>query len=203
MYSLLCRHVNIGILQSRNAAPKASLSHSNHSTASGKESRLGKFFEQSITSRRILLFVAMLGMCMLIGDGILTPAISGFQIFTYFNHSITLMFPFSFQSEILHVYLVLSAMDGLRGPFPSVGKCKQPISSLFFEFNNQFCIFKLCNCNSCGGSSFSWNSDLSVPAPKIWHFTSELSLFPDHGFVDTHNSNNRGVQFLAILPRNI
>ncbi|KAH9745890.1 putative potassium transporter 17 [Citrus sinensis] len=57
------------------------------------KSRLGKFFEKSILARRILLFIAMLGMCMLIGDGILTPAIS-----------------------------VLSAMDGIRAPFPSVSK---------------------------------------------------------------------------------
>ncbi|KAE8690942.1 putative potassium transporter 17 [Hibiscus syriacus] len=44
-----------------------------------------------MVARRVLLFIAMLGTCMLIGDGILTPAIS-----------------------------VLSAMDGLRAPFPSV-----------------------------------------------------------------------------------
>jgi KUP system potassium uptake protein len=35
------------------------------------------FFESSIVARRVLLFVAILGMCMLIGDGILMPAISG------------------------------------------------------------------------------------------------------------------------------
>ncbi|KAL3731241.1 hypothetical protein ACJRO7_028161 [Eucalyptus globulus] len=58
-----------------------------------KQSRLGKFFERSIVVRRVLLFIAMLGMCMLIGDGILTPAIS-----------------------------VLSAMNGVRAPFPSVSK---------------------------------------------------------------------------------
>ncbi|KAK7845039.1 putative potassium transporter 17 [Quercus suber] len=51
------------------------------------------FFESSIVARRVLLFVAMLGMCMLINDGILTPAIS-----------------------------VLSAMDGLRAPFPCLSK---------------------------------------------------------------------------------
>ncbi|XP_020244264.1 probable potassium transporter 17 [Asparagus officinalis] len=92
LYSLLCRHVNISILPSRNSGLKKH-SHANHSLSTEKPSRLGKFIEQSITARRLLLFIAMLGMCMLIGDGILTPAIS-----------------------------VLSAMDGLRGPFPSVGK---------------------------------------------------------------------------------
>ncbi|XP_065627407.1 probable potassium transporter 17 isoform X2 [Quercus suber] len=92
LYSLLCRHVNIGILSSKRVSSNSSLSHSMQE-GTEKKSRLGIFFESSIVARRVLLFVAILGMCMLIGDGILTPAIS-----------------------------VLSAMDGLRAPFPSVSK---------------------------------------------------------------------------------
>ncbi|CAK8578273.1 unnamed protein product [Lathyrus sativus] len=86
LYSLLCRHFNIGILPSKQVgltSPKVT------------ESRtwLAKLFETSLVARRLLLFIAMLGTCMLIGDGILTPAIS-----------------------------VLSAMDGVRAPFPSFTK---------------------------------------------------------------------------------
>ncbi|BAT08366.1 Os09g0448200, partial [Oryza sativa Japonica Group] len=93
MYSLLCRHADIGILPSKRVyAEEDPLLHS-QSAIARRPSRLGKFFEQSITARRVLLFVAVLGMCMLIGDGILTPAIS-----------------------------VLSAIDGIRGPFPTVSK---------------------------------------------------------------------------------
>ncbi|KAG2707638.1 hypothetical protein I3760_05G156700 [Carya illinoinensis] len=92
LYSLLCRHMNIGILSSNRVSSNSSLAHSMHEST-GKISQLGKFFESSMVARRVLLFVAILGMCMLIGDGILTPAIS-----------------------------VLSAMDGLRAPFPSINK---------------------------------------------------------------------------------
>ncbi|KAK4597011.1 hypothetical protein RGQ29_014861 [Quercus rubra] len=92
LYSLLCRHVNIGILSPKRVSSNSSLSHSTQE-GTEKKSRIGIFFESSIVARRVLLFVAILGMCMLIGDGILTPAIS-----------------------------VLSAMDGLRAPFPSVSK---------------------------------------------------------------------------------
>lgn len=92
MYSLLCRHADIGILPSKRVYSEDPLLH-DQSTVARKPSKLGKFFERSITARRVLLFMAILGMCMLIGDGILTPAIS-----------------------------VLSAIDGLRGPFPSVSK---------------------------------------------------------------------------------
>ncbi|KAG5608547.1 hypothetical protein H5410_019828 [Solanum commersonii] len=87
LYSLLCRNINIGILSSKNASLNSSHSYVNQSK---KPSRLGKFCERSLIARRVLLFIAMLGMCMLIGDGILTPAIS-----------------------------VLSAMDGLRAQFSS------------------------------------------------------------------------------------
>ncbi|XP_050374881.1 probable potassium transporter 17 [Argentina anserina] len=91
LYSLLCRNMNIGILSSRPSNPNSSLSPSIFDEGTEKQSRLAKFFKKSIVARRLLLFIAMLGMCMVIGDGILTPAIS-----------------------------VLSAIDGVRAPFPSV-----------------------------------------------------------------------------------
>lgn len=68
--------MNIGILSSNRVSSNSSLAHSMHEST-GKISQLGKFFESSMVARRVLLFVAILGMCMLIGDGILTPAISG------------------------------------------------------------------------------------------------------------------------------
>ncbi|TVU09760.1 hypothetical protein EJB05_43255, partial [Eragrostis curvula] len=93
MYSLLCRHADIGILPSKKVYSEEQALLHNHSVLARRPSKLGKFFERSIRARRVLLFMAIMGMCMLIGDGILTPAIS-----------------------------VLSAIDGLRGPFPSVSK---------------------------------------------------------------------------------
>ncbi|KAF2305723.1 hypothetical protein GH714_007779 [Hevea brasiliensis] len=94
LYSLLCRYVNIGILSSKRVESNPSYSIPVLQEGTENKCRLGKFFERSIFSRRLLLFIAMLGTCMLIGDGILTPAIS-----------------------------VLSAMDGIRAPFPAVKKC--------------------------------------------------------------------------------
>eukprot|EP00258_Populus_trichocarpa_P007649 XP_002312488.3 probable potassium transporter 17 isoform X2 [Populus trichocarpa] len=93
LYSLLCRNMNIGILSSKQVQTNSSFSHSVLHEGTENKSRLGIFFERSIVARRALLFIAMLGTCMLIGDGILTPAIS-----------------------------VLSAMEGIRAPFPSVSK---------------------------------------------------------------------------------
>ncbi|KAI3506272.1 hypothetical protein L1887_28629 [Cichorium endivia] len=89
LYSLLCRHMNIGSITSTSVNSQSSLSYNNLHQGFEKPSRLGMFIERSLIARRVLFFIAILGMCMLIGDGILTPAIS-----------------------------VLSAMDGIRGPFP-------------------------------------------------------------------------------------
>ncbi|MBA0702954.1 hypothetical protein Goari_027265 [Gossypium aridum] len=93
LYSLLCRNMNIGILSSKSSDVNSSQSRCVLNEDNKQKSRLGKVFETSMVARRALLFIAMLGTCMLIGDGILTPSIS-----------------------------VLSAMDGLRAPFPSISK---------------------------------------------------------------------------------
>lgn len=121
MYSLLCRHADIGILPSKkNYSEEEPLLH-NQSATAGRPSWLGKFFERSITARRALLFMAILGMCMLIGDGILTPAISGLS--SCLRWSI-FCDPCNICHFVLYLFSVLSAIEGLRGPFPSVSKRK-------------------------------------------------------------------------------
>ncbi|XP_074278844.1 putative potassium transporter 17 [Silene latifolia] len=92
LYSLLCRNMNIGILPPKNSA-SSMVSSSDMNESDMKPSKLSKMFEKSMVARRVLLFISILGMCMLIGDGILTPAIS-----------------------------VLSAIDGVRAPFPQFSK---------------------------------------------------------------------------------
>ncbi|KAL6001007.1 putative potassium transporter 17 [Asimina triloba] len=69
-------HADIGFLPYKNVDSNSGLSNARQCNDTHKQSWLGKFLAQSIVARRVLLFVAMLGMCMLIGDGILTPAIS-------------------------------------------------------------------------------------------------------------------------------
>lgn len=80
MYSLLCRNLNIGILPSKAMDSNLRGSHRSGHEDAKDHGWLAKFFESSIIARRVLLFIAMLGMCMLIGDGILTPAISGLYV---------------------------------------------------------------------------------------------------------------------------
>ncbi|GAB2220986.1 hypothetical protein Droror1_Dr00012147 [Drosera rotundifolia] len=86
VYSLLCKNMNLGIRFSESGAAASNVVLYE---GTRKQSRLAKFFKRSVIATRVLLFIAMLGMCMMIGDGILTPAIS-----------------------------VLSAIEGIRAPFP-------------------------------------------------------------------------------------
>lgn len=79
LYSLLCRNMNvIETLSSRPSNPNSSsLSCSIYDEGTQNQAILAIFFRKSIVARRLLLFIDMLGMCMVIGDGILTPTISG------------------------------------------------------------------------------------------------------------------------------
>ncbi|KAG0584563.1 hypothetical protein M758_3G219400 [Ceratodon purpureus] len=77
MYSLLCQHTNVGgqarKLSERTAIADSQLSHFQQSE---KPSRVRNWLEHNEFGQQALLFVVMMGTCMLIGDGVLTPAIS-------------------------------------------------------------------------------------------------------------------------------
>ncbi|KAG0464593.1 hypothetical protein HPP92_018757 [Vanilla planifolia] len=100
LFKLFKWNINISTLTSC-VSSTATSSHSNHPMSINTKGRLGNLLEKSTTLRRMLFFIAIFGVCMLIGDGILTPAIS-----------------------------VLSAMDGLRGPFKSVSKTTVEVLSI-------------------------------------------------------------------------
>ena len=82
MYSLLCQHTTVGgqsrKLSQFTADGDSQLSHFHNAWGEDKEpSRMKKWLENHKNAQGLLLFVVMLGTCMLIGDGVLTPAISG------------------------------------------------------------------------------------------------------------------------------
>ncbi|KAK4349356.1 hypothetical protein RND71_032111 [Anisodus tanguticus] len=79
LYSLLCRHAKFSLLPNQQAADEELSAYkygfSGQSTSSC--SALKRFLEKHKKSRTILLVIVLLGACMVIGDGILTPAMSG------------------------------------------------------------------------------------------------------------------------------
>ncbi|KAL6960628.1 Potassium transporter 6 [Sarracenia purpurea var. burkii] len=82
LYSLLCRHARIGTLPNCQLADeelseykKDGIVSANNSLASSLRSAL----EKHSVLQRVLLVLALIGTCMVIGDGVLTPAISVFS----------------------------------------------------------------------------------------------------------------------------
>ena len=78
LYSLLCRHANFSLLPNQQAADEE-LSAYKYGPSSQivASSPLKRFLDKHKTLRTALLVVVLFGACMVIGDGVLTPAISG------------------------------------------------------------------------------------------------------------------------------
>ena len=82
LYSLLCRHARVSTLPNGQLADEDLYEYrkeNNESCNSGVGLRLRSALEKHRVLQMILLTLALLGACMVIGDGVLTPAISGMR----------------------------------------------------------------------------------------------------------------------------
>ncbi|KAI6677403.1 hypothetical protein NL676_038199 [Syzygium grande] len=77
LYSLLCRHAKFSLLPNQQAADEELSAYKyGPSAAVATPSPLKRFLEKHKKLRTALLLVVLFGACMVIGDGVLTPAIS-------------------------------------------------------------------------------------------------------------------------------
>ncbi|GFY83452.1 potassium transporter 2 [Actinidia rufa] len=80
LYSLICRHVKVSLLPNRQAADEALSTYKREQPPEKKSSsRVKLFLEKHKSLHTALLILVLLGTCMVIGDGLLTPAISVFS----------------------------------------------------------------------------------------------------------------------------
>ncbi|KAM0910732.1 hypothetical protein ACQ4PT_013965 [Festuca glaucescens] len=83
LYSLICRHVRAGLLPgggtSEDLAAEDKAAAAAGRRGDGAVSRARTLLERYRLLQRMLLFFALLGTCMVIGDGVLTPAVSVFS----------------------------------------------------------------------------------------------------------------------------
>ncbi|XP_019185640.1 PREDICTED: potassium transporter 8-like [Ipomoea nil] len=82
LYSLLCRHARVSTLPNGQVADEDLFEYNKdgiHSANKGLGLSLRSTLEKHQWLRRILLVLALIGTCMVIGDGVLTPAISVFS----------------------------------------------------------------------------------------------------------------------------
>ncbi|XP_058194129.1 potassium transporter 6 [Rhododendron vialii] len=82
LYSLICRHARVNSLPNCQLADEELSSYKKHVTAPAA-SALGSSVKSTLERHRVLqkclLVLALIGACMVIGDGVLTPAISVFS----------------------------------------------------------------------------------------------------------------------------
>ncbi|CAH9128518.1 unnamed protein product [Cuscuta epithymum] len=77
LYSLLCRHAKLNLLPNQQAADEELSTYKYGSTRlSALSLPLKRFIERHKKARTVLFLVVLLGASMVIGDGVLTPAIS-------------------------------------------------------------------------------------------------------------------------------
>lgn len=78
LYSLLCRHSNMGLMHNFQAGNQHGSLYDNVTSSRENKNSLAirEFFEKHQNSRVVLLLVVLLGTSMVIGDGILTPTMS-------------------------------------------------------------------------------------------------------------------------------
>ncbi|KAH0919867.1 hypothetical protein HID58_027527 [Brassica napus] len=84
LYSLLCRHARVNSLPSCQLADEQLTEYKTESPLemgprSGFAARLKSTLEKRRVLQKVLLVLALIGTCMVIGDGVLTPAISVFS----------------------------------------------------------------------------------------------------------------------------
>ena len=78
LYSLICRHAKVSLLPNSQVADEALSTYKlEHPPEKKSSSRVKMYLEKHKVLHTALLILVLLGTCMVIGDGVLTPAISG------------------------------------------------------------------------------------------------------------------------------
>lgn len=80
MYTLLCRYARVSTLPNGQIADEDLYEYKKDGVGTRGGLRLKSTLEKHKVLQKILLFLALIGTCMVIGDGVLTPAISGINL---------------------------------------------------------------------------------------------------------------------------
>lgn len=78
LYSLICRHAKVCLLPNKQLADEALSTYTlEHPVESNNRSKVKTLLAKHKSLHTGLLILVLLGTCMVIGDGLLTPTISG------------------------------------------------------------------------------------------------------------------------------
>lgn len=77
MYSLMCRHSRMGLLNNIHQGPLSAYSQKEPREELKSSLAIKSFFEKHFSLRIVLLLFVLMGTSMVIGDGVFTPTMSG------------------------------------------------------------------------------------------------------------------------------
>ncbi|KAL7229900.1 hypothetical protein ACSBR2_008453 [Camellia fascicularis] len=142
LYSFLCRHINFKTkLSIQNTRLATDVSKRFYTEGSAIKSKTKHFIESSPAVQNFLTFIVLLGTCMVIGDGALTPAtsvLSALQGIQSLSTKIT-------QNYIIMIAVVLLVVLFLFQRFGTskVGFTFSPIMLLWFATNTMIGIYNI------------------------------------------------------------
>lgn len=113
LYSLICRHAKVSLLPNRQHADEALSAYKMEEPPEKNTSKVKMMLEKHKALHTSLLIVVLLGTCMVIGDGLLTPAISGKNPFSSSCFTFTIDYSVQF-ADLLFIHVVFSAVSGLE-----------------------------------------------------------------------------------------
>lgn len=158
LYSLLCRHAQVKTIPNQHRTDEELTTYSRSTFQENSfAAKTKKWLEANSFRKNALLLLVLVGTCMVIGDGILTPAISGkVSIFVSLQSREQIRFDFS----LALFFPVLSASGGIKVNHPKMGNGNLPLPT------NSLVVYIYCVQNifffSFLGSPYSCHSFLQM-----------------------------------------
>lgn len=86
LYSLLCRHAKISIIPNQHKTDEDLTTYSRQTYAEKSlAAKIKRWLEGHQFRKNVILILVLFGTCMAVGDGILTPAISGEYMHIFYH----------------------------------------------------------------------------------------------------------------------
>ena len=192
LYSLLCRHAKISTIPNQHKTDEDLTTYSRQTYEENSlAAKIKRWLETRAYKRNCLLILVLLGTCTAIGDGILTPAISGILHNLYrihVQHHIFLSKLNISRNLICDLYFtVLSASGGIKvqNPNMSTGNIVFSISYVPLPLYFIFCIIPCCKvassliffasgryCCTCCRDHLDW----SIQHATLWYRQSWMAI---------------------------
>jgi hypothetical protein len=214
LYSLLCRHAKLSlILNQQTADAELSTYKLDQPPATPRGERVRKLLEKHSFLRTSLLVIVLLGTCMSIGDGILTPSIAGLSCPRFYpshgkvsriSPTLTLVRNFSW------VGAVLSATSGISVAAPQLHQ-SEPITVIlciwagvlgfgFAGFWGNLRVMDGGVGGRCGGAGVVLHFGVAVWDTAYWDTPDLVSVCAGGAALALLQQQHRGVQPHHVQP---